>query len=117
MPVTGIAFTMYAVSDMPRAVAFYRDVLGLTPGELVSDFWTEFDLNGATFGIGSFPQAGRPGSGASLALEVDDIAATGKRLAELEIAMTEPHELTNCWIAQVTDPDENVVWLHQRKRS
>ena len=29
MAVSGVAFTMYPVSDLPRAVAFYRDGLGL----------------------------------------------------------------------------------------
>jgi predicted enzyme related to lactoylglutathione lyase len=42
--VTGIAFTMYPVTEMLRAVSFYRDVLGLTTGEVASDFWTEFEI-------------------------------------------------------------------------
>src|SRR5665213_2858545 len=72
MTVGKVAFVMYPVTDMPRAVAFYRDVLGLTKSGLESDFWVEFDVDGVTFGIGNFEQVGEPGSAQSLALEVTD---------------------------------------------
>ena len=34
MAVTGIAFTMYPVTDVPRAVAFYEGALGLKKTEV-----------------------------------------------------------------------------------
>jgi predicted enzyme related to lactoylglutathione lyase len=107
---------MYPVTDMPRAVAFYRDGLGLTPGDLQSDFWCEFDIDGATFGIGNFEQVGKPGTAQSLSLEIDDLAAFRKELAARGIEAGEPHPLTNCSIALVSDPDGNEIWLHQVKR-
>ena len=75
MSVKHMAFTMYPVSDMPRAVAFYRDALGLKETDVKSAYWAEFDVDGSTFGIGNFEQVGKPGSAQSLALEVDDLPA------------------------------------------
>ncbi len=115
MAVTGIAFSMYPVTDMPRAIAFYRDVLGLKQEGLESAFWVEFDVDGTTFGVGNFEQVGTPGTAQSLALEVADVKAFRASLAERGVEAGEPHELTNCWISVVRDPDGNQVWLHQRK--
>lgn len=117
MAVTGVAFTMYPVTDMARAVAFYRDEIGLTPTDYASGFWTEFDVAGATFGIGNFEQVGTPGSGASLALEVDDLTAAHARLVDRGVEISDPHDLPNCRLSVVRDPDGNQVWLHQKKRS
>lgn len=115
MAVRSFAFTMYPVTDMPRAVAFYRDGLGLASGDLASDFWHEFAVGEATFGIGNFEQVGTPGTAQSLAIEVDDAAAFRAELATRGIEATEPHELGNCFISVVKDPDGNQIWLHQSK--
>lgn len=113
--VTGMAFTMYPVTDLPRAVAFYRDVLGLKQHGLASDFWVEFDLGGATFGVGNFEQVGTPGAAQSLAIEVADIAAFRALLTERGVEVSEPHDLSNCWVSVLRDPDGNQIWLHQLK--
>jgi predicted enzyme related to lactoylglutathione lyase len=115
MDVRAIAFTMYPVTDMPRAVAFYRDALGLASGEISSDYWVEFDVDGGTFGIGNFEQVGTAGTAQSLALEVADIPALRAKLAKAGIDVSEPHDLARCWISVVRDPDGNQIWLHQRK--
>lgn len=115
MAVTGMTFTMYPVTDMPRAVTFYRDVLGLEKSGLESDYWVEFDVDGATFGIGNFEQVGVAGTAQSFALEIDDLAAFRSALAEHGYTTPEPTELQICSIAHVKDPDGNTVWLHQRK--
>ena len=116
MPVKHVAFTMYPVTDVPRAVAFYRDGLGLTQAGLNTDFWVEFDVGGSTFGVGNFEQVGTAGTAQSLAIEVDDVAAYRAQLAERGIDASEPHDLAACWISVVKDPDGNQVWLHQVKR-
>lgn len=117
MAVTGMTFTMYPVTDMPRAVTFYQDVLGLNKSGLESEYWVEFDVDGATFGIGNFEQVGSAGTAQSLALEVDDMASFRAGLAERGYTTDEPTELSICSIAHVKDPDGNTVWLHQRKAS
>jgi len=115
MSVRTIAFTMYPVTDVPRAVAFYHGALGLPKGEMESDFWTEFEVAGGTFGVGNFEQVGTPGSAQSLALEVDDLDTLRAKLGEQGIEATEPHDLTRCRISVVRDPDGNQVWLHESK--
>jgi predicted enzyme related to lactoylglutathione lyase len=117
MAVTGIAFTMYPVTDMPRAVAFYRDVVGLTQQGIASDFWTEFEIAGGTFGVGNFEQVGKPGTAQSLAIEVADMTDFRSKLAADGHPTTEPFEGQNCYISMLTDPDGNSVWLHQAKRT
>jgi predicted enzyme related to lactoylglutathione lyase len=116
MSVTGIAFTMYPVTDLARAVAFYHGVLGLPKAGIDSDFWIEFEAGGATFGIGNFEQAGVPGSAQSLALEVSDLAAFRAALVERGVESTEPFETPICWISTTADPDGNRVYLHESKR-
>ncbi len=115
MSISGIAFTMYPVTDIARAVAFYRDGLGLTKSGLEVEYWVEFEAGGSTFGVGNFAQVGTAGSAQSLALEVPDLVAFRKELSGRHIASSEPFETPVCWISAVRDPDGNQVWLHQRK--
>jgi predicted enzyme related to lactoylglutathione lyase len=115
MTASGIAFIMYPVTDVPRAVGFYRDVLGLTQTGLEMAYWVEFEVAGTTFGVGNFEQVGKPGSAQSLALEVADMPAFRSALSEHGVESSEPHETPICWISVVRDPDGNQVWLHQSK--
>ena len=115
MAISGVAFAMYPVTDIPRAVAFYRDVLGLTKAGLDLEYWVEFDVAGATFGIGNFEQVGIAGSAQSLALEVSDLAALRAALAEHGIESSEPFETPVCRISETKDPDGNRIWLHEAK--
>ena len=115
MAVREVAFIMYPVREMERALAFYRDALGLDPSGLASEAWTEFDIAGTTFGIGTFAQLGSPGSAGALALEIDDLPAMRARLFALGTEVSEPYETPICWISQLHDPDGNTVTLHQRK--
>lgn len=115
MAATGIAFTMYPVTDLSRAVGFYRDTLGLRPGDVSSEFWSEFDVAGGTFGVGNFQQVGKPGTAQSLALEVTGLNDYIAELKRKGVEASEPHELADCWISVVADPDGNQVWLHESK--
>lgn len=115
MAVSAIAFVMYPVSDVPRAVAFYRDTLGLQQIGHAMPYWVEFEIAGGTFGIGNFEQVGTAGSAQSLALEIDDLPAFRTVLNDRGIASTEPFETPVCWISGLQDPDGNRIWLHQAK--
>jgi catechol 2,3-dioxygenase-like lactoylglutathione lyase family enzyme len=110
-----IAFTMYPVTDVPRAVAFYRDALGLQQSGHDLAYWVEFDVGGGTFGVGNFEQVGTPGSAQALALEIADLDGLRASLAAHGIEASEPHDLGACRISAVRDPDGNTVWLHQSK--
>jgi predicted enzyme related to lactoylglutathione lyase len=112
-----VAFVMYPVTDMDRAVKFYEDGLGFKRGELQSPYWMEFDVAGQTFGIGTFEQVGKAGTANSFAIEVADVNAARARLEEHGYSATEPHELPNCFLSMAKDPDGNSVWLHQSKRT
>ena len=113
--IKGVAFTMYPVTDVPRAVAFYTDVLGLKKGDIEAPFWVEFDLGGSTFGVGNFEQVGTPGSAQSLAIEVSDMATFRAGLDTHGVSSTEPYETAICFISAVKDPDGNTIWLHHAK--
>lgn len=115
MSVKHVAFTMYPVSDLARAEKFYGEVLGLPQAGLKSDFWVEYEVGGATIGIGAFEQVGKPGSAQSLALEVEDLDAFRAKLEAQGIDTTEPHHFPGCQISLVRDPDGNQIWLHQLK--
>lgn len=115
MTPASIAFVMYPVTDMDRALAFYRDVLGLKQAGLASEYWVEFEVGDATFGIGNFEQVGTPGTAQSLAIEVPDMAAARTALAQRGTESSEPFETQICFISMVRDPDGNQIWLHQSK--
>ncbi|MDQ2681798.1 MAG: VOC family protein [Candidatus Eremiobacteraeota bacterium] len=113
MSVPSVAFVMYPISDMARAVAFYQDALGFKKSGVESEAWVEFDVAGTTFGVGNFEQVGKVGSAQSLALEVDDLPGFRKTLTERGVESSEPFQMPSCAISVVKDPDGNQIWLHQ----
>ncbi len=112
-----LAFVAYFVKDVRKATAFYRDVLGLRLGELVSDDWVEFDLGSATFAIDGTGEALGivPGTSTGAAFEVDDIRTARTRLVAGGADVSEIHEFPPCWSCFAKDPDGNRFALHQRK--
>jgi catechol 2,3-dioxygenase-like lactoylglutathione lyase family enzyme len=50
--VKDIAFCAYSVKDVPAATKFYRDIIGLTPGQSFGDHWVEFNVGSTAFGVG-----------------------------------------------------------------
>ena len=111
-----MAFVAYSVRDLPAAKTFYRDTMGLTPGDLFGDHWAEFDVDGVTFGIGNGEPLGiTPGTSFSATFEVDDVAKERQRLLELNVPVTEIHDSPVCFSAFVTDPEGNKFGIHQRK--
>jgi predicted enzyme related to lactoylglutathione lyase len=63
--VDGVAAVWMPVSDMQRAVAFYRDVLGLDVTETDSD-WSEVDANGLKLGLNAREKAEQGGGGGAV---------------------------------------------------
>jgi predicted enzyme related to lactoylglutathione lyase len=111
-----MAFIAYSVRDVPKAIAFYRDTIGLKPGDLVSEHWAEFDVGNVTFGVGNGEPLGIvPGTSFSATFEVDDVARERQRLLDLGIPVTEIHDSPVCFSAFVTDPEGNRFGIHQRK--
>lgn len=111
-----IAFLAYSVRDVPAATAFYRDVLGLATGDMVSEHWVEFDVGGVAFGIGNGEPLGFiPGKSTGLMLEVDDAAAEHARLRERGANVEDLIETPVCFMAFLYDPEGNKLGIHQRK--
>jgi predicted enzyme related to lactoylglutathione lyase len=119
MKAKAVDFISYAVTDMDKAEAFWRDALGLPvevargePGTRANGYM-ELDAGGVAIGLVAMPQIHPNGI---VALAVDDV---GEAVEELrgkggKVAM-EMIESPVCWMAVVADPDGNQVLLHRRK--
>jgi predicted enzyme related to lactoylglutathione lyase len=120
--VTGIAFAIYHVSDVPRARKFYGETLGLksclemefAPGQ----WWVEYDLGGPS--ALAITNCSSPMMNASkspgIALEVAnyDESLALVRAAGIEVTWG-PNEFPVCHCFGVRDPDGNDLYLHRRK--
>lgn len=114
-----VDFVSYSVSDMDRAEAFYRDVLGLDvaiprgePGTRSSGFM-ELEAGGTTISLTALPQL-HPNGIVALAVEEVKPAVEELRGQGVQILM-EPIETPDCFMAVVADPDGNQILVHQRK--
>jgi predicted enzyme related to lactoylglutathione lyase len=113
-----VAFTCYAVTQMPRARKFYEGVLGLKPAREFSENFVEYDIGRDTIAVGCAPAQWKPSrDGTSAALEVEDFAATVQHLKKKKIKFAiGPMENPRCWMVGVRDPDGNMIVLHQRRK-
>ena len=106
-----------SVTDVDRAVAFYRDVLGIpflfrVPGQPMAFF----DCDGVRLYLG-VPESEAFRSRGVLYFTVDDIAEAHRVLSDRGVAFRdEPHlvhrtESSELWMAFFTDPDGNNLAL------
>jgi predicted enzyme related to lactoylglutathione lyase len=112
--VTGLDAVYYLAKDFKRAIAFYRDTLGLTISS-ESERNVEFDLgDGNTFGISHMPGVWYPGGGAVFA--VADLDAAAQRLKDAGVKFyTEVLESPVCHIAWCEDSEGNNFAIHKLK--
>ena len=114
-----VAFTMYPVKDWERARSFYGTTLGLTAGSKSSNgVWTEYDLPGGGCLALFATEDIRPSSdsGASVALEVEDLDALNARLkAEGVRFKAEMIHSPVCRMSVILDSEGNSIILHQLK--
>lgn len=112
-----VAFTMYPVTDMARARAFYEGPLGLVTNASDTTPWVEYDLSGGgCFAITTvMSDAPSASAGGTIAFEVEeiealvsDLRAAGVRLGGEQL-IRGPH----CRMMMCFDPDGNSVLLHQ----
>ena len=115
-----VAFTMYPVKDFQRARSFYGSTLGLTAGsQSASGVWTEYDLPGggclALFATNDIvPSAD---SGASVALEVDDLDTMIARLKAAGVTFkAEMIHSPVCRMSVILDSEGNSIILHELKK-
>lgn len=118
--IRGLDFITYPVKDMDRAIAFYRDTLGLAPASTaMGGQWAEFTLaDGVTFALHNPEALGEafvPANG--LALRVDDVAAVGRALHARGVTLprgADPTDTTVCHVLEAVDSEGNRLWLHNR---
>lgn len=120
MQVIEIAFSVYPVTDLKRARAFYEGTLGLkaaTAYEGDGTGWVEYEIGPGVLAIGCGSEQFKPSAdGGSVALEVEDFEAAIKELKEYgSHFVIEPMEFPGCRMAAVLDPDGNTISIHKRK--
>ncbi|HZY96470.1 MAG TPA: VOC family protein [Candidatus Cybelea sp.] len=108
----------YMVKDAQRAIAFYRDVLGLEPVRVYpDDRGAEYEFpDGTTFGLwggGGRVMPFQPSNGILFA--VDDFDKAISAVKERGITILMENETPICRMAMINDTEGNVVTLHQRK--
>lgn len=118
--ITGMDLSGYMVKDAPRAIAFYRDVLGLEPVFVYpNDRGAEYELaDGTTFGLwggGGAVMPFQPSNGILFAVDDLDAAVSAVKARNLPVLMQ--HETPSCFMAMIHDTEGNIVTLHKRKVS
>lgn len=116
--IKGIDMSGYMCKDAARAIAFYRDVLGLEPSRLYPENrGAEYELpDGTTFGLwggGGKVMPFQPSNGILFA--VDDLDAAVDTVKARGVTMLMQNDLPNCRMAMFEDSEGNSVFLHQRK--
>lgn len=120
-----VSYLIVFVSDMKRAVPFYRDVLGL-PLRFESPGWTEFATGGATLALHA-SEGPHPGSESPLktpagqcrpGLSVPNLDAFHARMREHAVpCIQEPTDTFGARIAQYLDPDGLAISVGEDRRA
>lgn len=120
-----VSYAIVFVSDMKRAVSFYRDVLGM-PLRFESPVWTEFATDGATLALhvaeGANLEKGDPQHTAAgrcrPGLSVPDLDAFHSRMVERQVpCLQAPKEVSGTRVAQYVDPDGVAISVAEDRRS
>ena len=119
-----VNYAIVFVSDMKRAVSFYRDVLGL-PLRFESPGWTEFATDGATLALHLSEGSDSGGSNAQSipagqcrpGLGVPNLDEFHRRMVERNVpCVQEPKELFGARLAQYVDPDGLAISVGEERR-
>ena len=104
----------YLVRDPQKAIAFYRDVIGITPTEIDDQGrGAEFTLaDGTTFGVWN---PGEDDLGGFVMFSVGDIREAIETYRARGLDLPEPIETPVCYMTFGRDPEGNGFIVHQRK--
>ena len=110
-----VNYAIVFVSDMKRAVSFYRDVLGL-PLKFESPQWTEFASDGATLALHVSDES-NPAGRCRPGLSVPNLDEFHERMLEKNVPCTqEPKDVFGTRIAQYVDPDGLAISVGEERR-
>ena len=119
-----INYAIVFVSDMGRAVSFYRDTLGL-PLRFESPEWTEFATEGATLalhiaedrGPADEPSADAPPGRCRTGFSVPDLDTFHEKMVACKVpCVQEPTAVFGARVAQYIDPDGMVLSVGEERR-
>ena len=108
--VAGIGQVAMTVADLPRAVAFYRDVLGLRFLFEAPPAMAFFDCGGIRLMLGVAEPNAEPVGAGMLYYKVDDIQAASQALLDRGVTQINGPQL----IARMSDHD---LWLGEYRDS
>ncbi|HTA54475.1 MAG TPA: VOC family protein [Candidatus Acidoferrales bacterium] len=112
--INGIDIAAYLVKDPQAAIAFYRDVLGMTPTEIDDEGrGAEFTLaDGSTFGVWK-PEDGE--TGGAIMFAVSDAKDAVEHYRARGLKLSDVMESPVCFMSFGADPEGNAIIIHQRK--
>jgi len=107
-----IGTLMLAVADLPRAVAFYRDVLGV-PVRFATEEFAFLDGGAVMLGLRRDAKLGTPGENlrSEVVFEVEDVDAAYAALAArgVEFKHAVRQASGDRYVADFRDPDGNAI--------
>jgi lactoylglutathione lyase len=83
-----LSYVMKFVADMDKAVAFYRDTLGL-PLRFASPDWSEFETGGTTLALHRASDT-HPAGSCQIGLSVEDLEAFYQAKGKAGVVFTRP---------------------------
>jgi len=99
-----LGYAIHFVADMDRAVAFYRDTVGLTL-KFASPEWSEFATGSTTLALHPASEQ-NPAGTTHLGLHADDIAGAHRTLTAAGVRFTrQPTPEHGVTLAEFVDPD------------
>ena len=113
MQVEQVDFVTLPTRDVPRAVAFYRDVLGLPESDYTG---AEVETPNVTFSFWNPEADGEPfvANEAAIGMRVPDVHAAVEEARAAGAAVVGIEDTGVCHMGFVKDPDGNVLILHRR---
>jgi predicted enzyme related to lactoylglutathione lyase len=117
-PITGVDFVAVSTHDLPKAVEFYENTLGLPRSVYLEERnYAEFETGNLTLSVMDAEKMGMEHSvrGHEIALHVDDVQAARTALEERGVEFRgETFDTGVCHMALFNDPDGNPLMLHHR---
>ncbi len=111
-----LSYVNVTVSDVDRAVAFFRDTVGLPLNFADADFgYASFASAGASFAVVQAPEGEEVGRHTGIGFTVEDLDTAHASLVEKGVVFTRPptREPWGGYMAIFADPDGNTYYLDE----